>query len=120
MNISHRYPGQAVLYGAFVLAIGYFSTSPVYTHLAPDQAVLKLSFSHGAQRIEQTRSQLRRLQRQYDWRASAQIDGLVASGFVEDCFRASRILQLAKRQDSNWPSALAFAGEHRLAVPGLV
>jgi len=51
MNATTRYLGQAVLYGAFALAIGYFSTSPAYTHLAPDQALLKLSFSHGAQRV---------------------------------------------------------------------
>jgi hypothetical protein len=51
MNTTTRFLGQAVLYAAFALAIGYFSTSPAYIHLAPDQALLKLSFSHGAQRI---------------------------------------------------------------------
>jgi len=51
MNATTRYLGQAVLYGAFALAIGYFSTSPSYTHLAPEQALVKLSFSHGAQRV---------------------------------------------------------------------
>lgn len=51
MNTIMRLVGQAVLYGAFVLVIGYFSTSPAYTHLAADQALLKLSFSHGAQRV---------------------------------------------------------------------
>jgi len=51
MNITTRFLGQAVLYGAFALAIGYFSTSPSYTHLAPEQALVKLSFSHGAQRV---------------------------------------------------------------------
>jgi hypothetical protein len=55
MNITTRYLGQAVLYGAFALAIGYFSTSPAYTHLAPGQALLKLSFSHGAQRVGECR-----------------------------------------------------------------
>lgn len=56
MNTTTRFLGQAVLYSAFALAIGYFSTSPAYTHLAPDQALLKLSFSHGAQRIGECRS----------------------------------------------------------------
>ncbi|HEV8693989.1 MAG TPA: hypothetical protein VGQ93_07380 [Lysobacter sp.] len=51
MNTTTKYLGQAVLYGAFALAIGYFSTSPAYTLLAPGQALLKLSFSHGAQRL---------------------------------------------------------------------
>jgi hypothetical protein len=55
MNTTARYLGQAALYGAFALAIGYFSTSPAYTHLDPDQALLKLSFSHGAQRVGECR-----------------------------------------------------------------
>jgi hypothetical protein len=55
MNTFTRFLGQAVLYAAFALAIGYFSTSPAYTHLAPGQALLKLSFSHGAQRIGKCR-----------------------------------------------------------------
>ena len=42
--------GQAVLYGAVAVVIGYFSTSPTYTYFAPDQAIIKLSFSHGAKR----------------------------------------------------------------------
>ena len=55
MNTTTRFLGQAALYGAFALAIGYFSTAPAYTHLAPDQALLKLSFSHGAQRVGECR-----------------------------------------------------------------
>lgn len=55
MNPIARYLGQAALYGAFALAIGFFSTSPAYTHLAPGQALLKLSFSHGAQRMKECR-----------------------------------------------------------------
>lgn len=38
--------GQALLYGAFALVIGLFSRWPPYQHLAPDQALLKLSFNH--------------------------------------------------------------------------
>lgn len=38
--------GQALLYGLFALLIGLFSTWPPYRHLAPDQALIKLSFSH--------------------------------------------------------------------------
>ena len=37
--------GQAFLYGLFALAIGVFSQWPVYHHLAPDQALVKVSFT---------------------------------------------------------------------------
>lgn len=47
-----RYAAQAVLYAAFVAFIGYFSTSPRYTHLPPGEALLKLSFSHAGARKE--------------------------------------------------------------------
>lgn len=40
--------GQALFYGLFAVIIGYFSTSPDYTHLEPERALIKLSFStHG-------------------------------------------------------------------------
>jgi len=40
--------GQVVFYGLFAVIIGYFSTAPAYTHLGPDRALIKLSFStHG-------------------------------------------------------------------------
>lgn len=38
--------GQVLLYALFALIIGTFSSSPKYHHLAPDQALIKLSFSH--------------------------------------------------------------------------
>lgn len=38
--------GQALLYGLFAVAIGLFSRWPPYQHLAPDQALVKLSFNH--------------------------------------------------------------------------
>ena len=41
-----RYIGQGALYALFAVFIGYFSTSPKYQHLAPDQALLRLSFKH--------------------------------------------------------------------------
>ena len=37
------YPLQAVCYAAFVAFVGYFSTSPAYEHLAPGEALVKLS-----------------------------------------------------------------------------
>jgi hypothetical protein len=47
-----RYGAQALLYAAFVAVIGYFSTSPSYEHLSPDEAVLKLSLTHAGARKE--------------------------------------------------------------------
>ena len=41
--------GQLVLYALFALALGIFSRYPTYQQLAPDQALLKLSFSHPGQ-----------------------------------------------------------------------
>lgn len=38
--------GQVLLYGVFALVIGVFSRWPSYQALAPDKAVVKLSFSH--------------------------------------------------------------------------
>ena len=52
-----RYFGQAVIYALVALVIGYFSAAPAYTHFPADQALLKLSFSHGAPR----RAECRRL-----------------------------------------------------------
>lgn len=47
--------GQALLYALFALIIGYFSTSPPYRHLAPDQALIKLSFSHHGKQVSECR-----------------------------------------------------------------
>ena len=44
------YALQAVCYGAFVAVVGYFSTSPAYVHLPPDEALVKLSLQHAGQR----------------------------------------------------------------------
>lgn len=44
-----QYLGQGVFYAVFVTVIGYFSTSPVYTHLQPDETLIKLSFKHAGQ-----------------------------------------------------------------------
>lgn len=41
-----RYSGQAALYALFAGVVGYGSTSPRYRHLQPDEALLRLSFSH--------------------------------------------------------------------------
>jgi hypothetical protein len=47
--------GQGVLYAFFALLIGVFSQWPPYRHLAPGQALIKLSFSHHGQRVSACR-----------------------------------------------------------------
>jgi hypothetical protein len=49
--------GQALLYGAFALFIGVFSSWPPYRHLAPDQALIKLSFSHTGKPVAECKTQ---------------------------------------------------------------
>lgn len=49
MNKPLQYIGQGVFYAAFMAVIGFFSTSPVYSHLPPDETLIKLSFRHAGQ-----------------------------------------------------------------------
>ena len=55
-NAALRYGGQGILYLLFAAFIGYFSTAPVYQHLAPDHALLRLSFRHPGQFITDCRA----------------------------------------------------------------
>ena len=50
-----QYSGQAVFYGLFVAFIGYFSVAPAYVHFPSDQALIKVSFSHAGQPLEECR-----------------------------------------------------------------
>lgn len=43
---------QALLYGAFAACVAWFATSPAYQYADPGSAVVKLSLSHAAERIE--------------------------------------------------------------------
>lgn len=45
-----RVAGQIVVYAGMALWLGHFANRPVYTHLPPEQALIKLSIVHGAQR----------------------------------------------------------------------
>jgi hypothetical protein len=47
--------GQGLLYGLFALLIGVFSHWPTYRHLAADQALIKLSFTHHGQVVSACR-----------------------------------------------------------------
>jgi hypothetical protein len=55
MNRAARYAVQVVLYVAFGAVIGYFSSRPVFEVMPPDQALVRLSFSHGAKPISPCR-----------------------------------------------------------------
>ena len=50
-----RYPGQAVVYLGIAALLGYFSASPAYRHFPADQALIKISVVHSAQRKEACR-----------------------------------------------------------------
>ncbi len=52
MSTWGRYLGQAVTYLLFVAFIGYFSTSPSYTHVPADKALIKFTFTRAGQRIK--------------------------------------------------------------------
>ncbi len=47
--------GQILLYALFAVVIAVFSRWPVYNVIAPDQAMLKLSFSHHGKPIAECR-----------------------------------------------------------------
>ncbi len=50
MTRATRLLGQAALYALVAATLGYFSAGPSYTHFPPDQAMVRLSFTHGADR----------------------------------------------------------------------
>lgn len=47
--------GQVLLYALFAVVIGVFSRWPSYRPLAPDQAMIKLSFSHHGKPVSECR-----------------------------------------------------------------
>jgi hypothetical protein len=47
--------GQAIVYSAIIVPIGYFSASPLYRQIPEDQAQIKLALQHGGQRVEDCR-----------------------------------------------------------------
>lgn len=53
---SWKYLLQAALYAAFIALIGYFSVAPAYRHGDPELAMIKLAFSHAADRREPCRT----------------------------------------------------------------
>ncbi len=45
-----RYLGQAIFFAAIAIFIGYFSSRPPYVRVPPEDALIKLSFAHGAEK----------------------------------------------------------------------
>lgn len=43
--------GQGLLYSLFALGIATFSSWPKYRHLPPEQALIKISFTHSGKRV---------------------------------------------------------------------
>ena len=50
-----RLAGQVLAYGLFAGGVAYLSASPVYEHLPPGQALLRLSISHPGQLVGECR-----------------------------------------------------------------
>ena len=50
-----QYAGQAVVYAAVAVLIGYFASRPLYQQFPDGQAQIKLSFAHGAARVRDCR-----------------------------------------------------------------
>lgn len=56
MKRAAAWLGQALLYGAFALVVAVFSHWPRYAPLAPDQALVKVSFIHHGQLVAPCRA----------------------------------------------------------------
>ncbi len=50
-----RYAGQAVVYALVAFGVGYFASRPTVDYFPADQAQIKISFMHGANRVEECR-----------------------------------------------------------------
>lgn len=55
MSQFARYAGQFVLYFLMMAFISYFATSPAYTYLGDDKAMIKVSFAHSGKIVGECR-----------------------------------------------------------------
>jgi len=118
--------GQGLLYGLFALIIGTFSSWPKYRHLAPQQALIKLSFTHHGKHVadcrQRTPEELAKLPP--NMRAPMQCQRERSPVTVEVDLDGERIYRhvaapsgLSKDGASTVYQRLEMlAGEHRLAV----
>lgn len=47
MGNAMKYAGQALVYGAIMVMLGYFATQPAYRHFPEGYARITMTFSHG-------------------------------------------------------------------------
>jgi hypothetical protein len=59
MTVILKWAGQVAVYAGMALWLGYFANKPVYTHVDPDLALIKLSVIHTAQRKGECRRRTR-------------------------------------------------------------
>ncbi|MCL4764921.1 MAG: hypothetical protein KJZ80_01630 [Hyphomicrobiaceae bacterium] len=50
-----RYAGQGAVYALVAFGVGYLASRPSIEYFPPDRAQIKISFAHGANRIEECR-----------------------------------------------------------------
>ena len=50
-----RFAGQALFYGLVAAGVGYFASRPTLDYFPHDKAQIKLSFAHGANRVQECR-----------------------------------------------------------------
>ncbi len=50
-----RFLAQASAYGVFIVVVGGLSNTPVYQRLAPDEALVRLAFSHFGRPVQECR-----------------------------------------------------------------
>ena len=113
-----RSAAQLVLYVPLMALIGYFSTEPRFSTLGPDEALVRLSFIHAAERKEPCRE-----------RSAEELAKLAPNMRAAlDCPRERATLQVELEVDGEivlrrevQPAGLARDGNatvyHRLAVP---
>lgn len=121
-----RYAGQAAFYGLFIAFIGYFSASPAYQHLPPQQALIKLSLSHPGQPREPCRErsaeELAKLPPNMRIaRACARERSLVAVEFALDgqVVYAAELVPAGLKRDGNstlYRRLSVAAGTHRISA----
>lgn len=121
-----KWGGQAVIYAGMALWLGYFANMPVYTHLDPELALIKLSVIHSANRKGECRKRTKEeldalnpnMRKPYDCpreRLPIHIELLLDGEQVYD-----EILQPAGLSKGSQTRAYqrlpAMAGEHELVV----
>ncbi|KAB2870851.1 MAG: hypothetical protein IT503_01080 [Burkholderiaceae bacterium] len=121
-----RYLGQFVAYAAFAAVIGVFATWPAHRLLGPDQALLRLSFSHpgkvSTECRQRTAEELAKMQPQMRTpldcqreRSPVQVRVVLDDHVLIDRAYAPAGLSRDGASSAYWREPIA-AGTHRLSV----